>query len=147
MTVCSSTVTTRPVCSAAGHDAGHIERLDGGHMDDVGIDALRGQQVSGIDHAGCLGAGADERDVTSLAHHLDRTELELVAGLEERLGGVADQADEDRPVIVRPPRPGPALVSTSSAGEMTTMPGMARAMEMSSTIWWVLPALPVKRPV
>ena len=40
-----------------------------------------------------------------------------------------------------------ARASMSSAGETTTIPGMARAMAMSSTTWCVLPARPVNRPV
>ena len=96
------------------HDAGHVKRLDGGHVDDVGIDAGGGEDVRRVDHAGRLGAGADERDVGALAHDLDLAELEAVAGLEQRLRGVAHEADEDRPVVVD--RPGQDLLGLDLVG-------------------------------
>jgi hypothetical protein len=37
--------------------------------------------------------------------------------------------------------------STASAGASVTTPGMARKIAMSSTLWWVLPVLPVRMPV
>ena len=96
------------------HDAGHVDGLDGGHVHDVGVDAGRGQDVRGVHHAGRLRAGADERDVAALAHDLDAAELEPVARLEERLGVVADEADEDRPVVLD--RPGQDLLGLDLIG-------------------------------
>ena len=64
---------------------------------------LGGQQVGCVDHARSLRAGADEGDVGALAHDLDLSELEPVTGLEEGLGDVAHEADEDRPVVLERP--------------------------------------------
>ena len=84
-------------------DAGHVERLDGGHVHDVGLDAAPREDVGGVDHARGLGAGTDQGDVGALAHDLDLAELELVPRREELLGHVAHETDEDRAVVLERP--------------------------------------------
>ena len=60
-----------------------IQRLDGGHIDDPGVDALSCQRLTGLDRLIDHQAVGDDGDIVAVTHHFALTDLELEALLME----------------------------------------------------------------
>ena len=147
MTECSSTVMTRSVRSAAATIASTSSGLRVGTWTHVGVDAVGGQDVGRVDDRGASAIPV-QSSVTSRPSRTDDglAELEPVVVVEEALGGVADEPDVARALVARRPSAAPGAASTSSAGATVTMPGIARMIDRSSTMMWLIPVWPVNSP-
>ena len=126
-------------------DRVRVERLDRRDVEDVGGDALLGQQVRRLERPPGLDVRADDGDVAALAEEYRLADLEAVVDAEDGRRRVAVEPQVDRAGLQVVARIA-CRSSTPSAGATTVMFGIARMTAMSWTDWWVLPVLEVRRP-
>ena len=104
MIVCSSTVTTRPVRSAAGDDGGDVERLERRHVEDVGVDALRPASSSAASTTRGVCAPVLMRVTSRPSRTTTATPgSKRYALVEQALRRVADEPDVDRALVAGRP--------------------------------------------
>ncbi len=79
-------------------DAVAVDRPDGREVEDSRADAVRGEQLGGVERPGHRHPGRDDRDVGSVAQRHRPADLELrVSAVHVRHGHAAD-TEEDRAV-------------------------------------------------